>query len=87
MWCHTGCWLNSFYCFCCSRTNKALADSLDQAVDHQDPLVNRLLRMMATAAMSQARYFCTGVLSQDQAYHYGNSERCCDFTIWWEVEH
>ncbi|TKS70505.1 DIS3-like exonuclease 1 [Collichthys lucidus] len=54
-----------------TRTNKALADSLDQALDPQDPLVNRLLRMMATAAMSQALYFSTGLESQDQFYHYG----------------
>ncbi|KAM9861308.1 DIS3-like exonuclease 1 [Aulostomus maculatus] len=54
-----------------TRSNKALADSLDQAVDPQDPLVNRLLRMMATQAMSQALYFSTGALAQDHYYHYG----------------
>ncbi|XP_034535039.1 DIS3-like exonuclease 1 [Notolabrus celidotus] len=54
-----------------TRTNKALADSLDRAVDPQDPLVNRMLRMMATTAMSEALYFSTGLLSQDQFYHYG----------------
>ncbi|XP_077418863.1 DIS3-like exonuclease 1 isoform X2 [Vanacampus margaritifer] len=54
-----------------TRSNKALADSLDQAVDPQDPLLNRLLRMMATQAMSQAMYFSTGAISQDQYYHYG----------------
>ncbi|XP_039996945.1 DIS3-like exonuclease 1 isoform X2 [Xiphias gladius] len=52
-------------------TNKALADSLDQAVDPQDPLVNRLLRMMTTQAMPQALYFSTGAQSRDQYYHYG----------------
>lgn len=45
--------------------------SLDQAVDPQDALVNRLLRMMATSAMSQALYFSTGLHPQDQYYHYG----------------
>lgn len=54
-----------------TRTNKALADSLDLAVDPQDQLVNRLLRMMATQAMSQALYFSTGAQPQDQYYHYG----------------
>lgn len=54
-----------------TRTNKALADTLDRAVDPQDPLVNRLLRMMATQAMSQAMYFSTGAQPQDQYYHYG----------------
>ncbi|KAK5915867.1 hypothetical protein CesoFtcFv8_001419 [Champsocephalus esox] len=54
-----------------TSTNKALADSLDQAVDPQDPMVNRLLRIMATTAMSQAVYFSTGLQSLDQFYHYG----------------
>ncbi|KAL2089025.1 hypothetical protein ACEWY4_015924 [Coilia grayii] len=54
-----------------TRSNKALADSLDQAVDHQDPVVNRLLRMMATQAMSNALYFSTGACSEEQYYHYG----------------
>lgn len=56
---------------CSSRSNKALADSLDRAVDPRDPLVNRMLRIMATSAMSQAVYFSTGLQSQDQFYHYG----------------
>ncbi|KAJ8370006.1 hypothetical protein SKAU_G00100340 [Synaphobranchus kaupii] len=54
-----------------TRSNKALADSLDQAVDHEDPLVNRLLRMMATQAMSNALYFSTGACPVDQYEHYG----------------
>ncbi|XP_071345827.1 DIS3-like exonuclease 1 isoform X2 [Trachinotus anak] len=54
-----------------TRSNKALADSLDRAVDPQDPLVNRLLRMMTTQAMSEALYFSTGAQSLDQFYHYG----------------
>ena len=57
--------------FCFPRTNKALADSLDRAVDPQDAMVNRLLRMMTTQAMPQALYFSTGAQSQDQFYHYG----------------
>ncbi|KAJ7994576.1 hypothetical protein DPEC_G00250900, partial [Dallia pectoralis] len=54
-----------------TRSNKALADSLDRAVDPQDPLVNRLLRVMATQAMSNALYFSTGACPVDQYYHYG----------------
>ncbi|XP_026992960.2 DIS3-like exonuclease 1 isoform X1 [Tachysurus fulvidraco] len=54
-----------------TRSNKALADSLDQAVDPKDPLINRLLRMMATQAMSNAVYFSTGACPEDQYYHYG----------------
>ncbi|KAJ8271965.1 hypothetical protein COCON_G00108240 [Conger conger] len=54
-----------------TRSNKVLADSLDQAMDPKDPLVNRLLRMMATQAMSNALYFSTGAYPVDQYEHYG----------------
>lgn len=54
-----------------TSSNKALAESLDAAVDPQDPQVNRMLRMMATHAMSQALYFSTGALPQEMYYHYG----------------
>ncbi|XP_066557335.1 DIS3-like exonuclease 1 [Amia ocellicauda] len=54
-----------------TRSNKALAVSLDRAVDPSDPLVNRLLRMMATQAMSNALYFSTGSCPEEQYYHYG----------------
>ena len=56
---------------CATRSNKDLAESLDQAVDPKDPLVNRLLRVMATQAMSNALYVSTGSIPQDQCYHYG----------------
>uniref|UniRef100_A0A672Q3K1 DIS3-like exonuclease 1 n=1 Tax=Sinocyclocheilus grahami TaxID=75366 RepID=A0A672Q3K1_SINGR len=48
-----------------------LADSLERAVDPQDPLVNKLMRMMATQAMSNALYFSTGACPEEQYYHYG----------------
>ncbi|MFT7816577.1 DIS3-like exonuclease 1-like [Arapaima gigas] len=54
-----------------TRSNKALADSLDRAVDPRDSLINRLLRMMATQAMSNAQYFSTGSCPLEQYYHYG----------------
>ncbi|XP_072134062.1 DIS3-like exonuclease 1 isoform X1 [Mobula birostris] len=54
-----------------TRSNKALADSLDVAEDPDDPLVNKLLRSMATQAMSNALYFSTGSCSEDLFYHYG----------------
>ncbi|KAM8972773.1 DIS3-like exonuclease 1 [Pelodytes ibericus] len=54
-----------------TRSNKALADSLDQANDPNDPLVNRLLRTMATQAMSNAQYFSTGSYTEDEFCHYG----------------
>ncbi|XP_072255223.1 DIS3-like exonuclease 1 [Pyxicephalus adspersus] len=54
-----------------TRSNKSLADSLDKANDPTDPLVNRLLRTMATQAMSNAQYFSTGTYTEDEFYHYG----------------
>ncbi|XP_060708913.1 DIS3-like exonuclease 1 isoform X1 [Hemiscyllium ocellatum] len=54
-----------------TRSNKALADSLDMAEDPDDPQVNKLLRSMATQAMSNAVYFSTGSCSEDEYYHYG----------------
>ncbi|XP_069078997.1 DIS3-like exonuclease 1 [Pleurodeles waltl] len=54
-----------------TRNNKALADSLEKAHDPADPLVNKLLRSMATQAMSVAEYFSTGSCAEDKFYHYG----------------
>ncbi|XP_064607624.1 DIS3-like exonuclease 1 isoform X2 [Liolophura sinensis] len=52
-------------------SNKALAESLDKCVDPEDPMVNKLLRSLATQAMSNAMYFSTGAISRDQFFHYG----------------
>uniref|UniRef100_A0A8D2LTA2 DIS3-like exonuclease 1 n=1 Tax=Varanus komodoensis TaxID=61221 RepID=A0A8D2LTA2_VARKO len=54
-----------------TRSNKTLADSLDRAVDPADPLVNKLLRAMATQAMSNAVYFSTGSCPEEEFSHYG----------------
>ncbi|XP_052794965.1 DIS3-like exonuclease 1 [Mya arenaria] len=54
-----------------TSTNKELAESLDRCVDSKDPVVNKILRSLATQAMSNAAYFCTGVLPRDQFFHYG----------------
>ncbi|XP_048763599.2 DIS3-like exonuclease 1 [Ostrea edulis] len=54
-----------------TSSNKDLADTLDVCVDPNDPIVNRILRMLATQAMSVASYFSTGSLSRDQFFHYG----------------
>ncbi|XP_013378724.1 DIS3-like exonuclease 1 [Lingula anatina] len=54
-----------------THSNKALAESLDKCVDPQDPSVNKLLRTLATQAMSNAQYFSTGSLPRDQFFHYG----------------
>ncbi|EDL95796.1 similar to expressed sequence AV340375, isoform CRA_c [Rattus norvegicus] len=54
-----------------TRSNKTLADSLDSANDPSDPLVNKLLRSMATQAMSNALYFSTGSCAEEEFHHYG----------------
>ncbi|XP_053450314.1 DIS3-like exonuclease 1 isoform X2 [Nycticebus coucang] len=54
-----------------TRSNKTLADSLDNANDPSDPIVNRLLRSMATQAMSNALYFSTGSCAEEEFHHYG----------------
>ncbi|XP_030879961.1 DIS3-like exonuclease 1 isoform X3 [Leptonychotes weddellii] len=54
-----------------TRSNKTLADSLDNANDPNDPIVNRLLRSMATQAMSNALYFSTGSCAEEEFHHYG----------------
>uniref|UniRef100_H9G8N8 DIS3-like exonuclease 1 n=1 Tax=Anolis carolinensis TaxID=28377 RepID=H9G8N8_ANOCA len=54
-----------------TRSNKALAESLDRADDPSDPLVNRILRSMATQAMSNAVYFSTGSCPEEEFAHYG----------------
>ncbi|XP_054307828.1 DIS3-like exonuclease 1 isoform X9 [Pongo pygmaeus] len=54
-----------------TRSNKTLADSLDNANDPHDPIVNRLLRSMATQAMSNALYFSTGSCAEEEFHHYG----------------
>ncbi|KAM6245727.1 DIS3-like exonuclease 1 isoform 3-T3 [Spheniscus humboldti] len=52
-------------------SNKALAESLDKANDPLDPIVNKLLRSMATHAMSNALYFSTGSCPEEDFHHYG----------------
>lgn len=54
-----------------TRSNKTLAESLDKADDPLDPIVNKLLRSMATHAMSNALYFSTGSCSEEEFHHYG----------------
>lgn len=54
-----------------TSSNLSLAASLDAAVDPHDPLVNQLLRMLATRAMVQALYCSTGSVDPDQLHHYG----------------
>ncbi|PFH47029.1 hypothetical protein AMATHDRAFT_153135 [Amanita thiersii Skay4041] len=49
----------------------ALAASLDQCVDPEEPAFNTLVRIMATRCMLSAEYFCSGSVSRDTFGHYG----------------
>ncbi|KAJ7037505.1 hypothetical protein C8F04DRAFT_1092687 [Mycena alexandri] len=49
----------------------ALADSLDQCVDANEPAFNTLVRIMATRCMLSAEYFCSGSVGRDTFGHYG----------------
>lgn len=54
-----------------------MAESLDRANDPSDPIVNKLLRSMATHAMSNALYFSTGSCPEEQFHHYGTWSLLC----------
>ncbi|XP_031571497.1 DIS3-like exonuclease 1 [Actinia tenebrosa] len=54
-----------------TSSNKLLADSLDECVDPGDPTFNKILRTLATQAMSNALYFSTGSVSPEEYFHYG----------------
>ncbi|KAH9476796.1 Exosome complex exonuclease dis3 [Psilocybe cubensis] len=49
----------------------ALAASLDQCVDINEPAFNTLVRIMATRCMLSAEYFCSGSVGKDTFGHYG----------------
>nr|XP_054755302.1 exosome complex exonuclease RRP44-like [Lytechinus pictus] len=52
-------------------SGKALADSLDKANIPSIPFFNQLLRMMTTRCMTQALYFSSGMLKEDEYLHFG----------------
>jgi len=63
-----------------------LAESLDKAHDPLDPIVNKLLRSMATHAMSNALYFSTGSCPEEEFHHYGIWSLhflCCSCGYFW----
>jgi DIS3-like exonuclease 1 len=53
-----------------TSSNRALADSLD-AVKAVSPDLDKLLRLVATQAMTEAEYFCTGDVPPTDWFHYG----------------
>ncbi|KJE93202.1 DIS3-like exonuclease 1 [Capsaspora owczarzaki ATCC 30864] len=52
-------------------SNKTIADSLDACVVPGDPSVNKMIRTLATQAMSEAAYVSTGMVQPSELYHYG----------------
>ncbi len=52
-------------------SGKALADSLDLAVDPKNPYFNTMLRMITTRCMMQAIYFASGTIEEPLFHHYG----------------
>ncbi|KAF5021399.1 hypothetical protein F66182_6548 [Fusarium sp. NRRL 66182] len=52
-------------------SSKALADSLDQCVDTNEPFFNTLVRIMATRCMMSAEYFCSDTQAYPEFRHYG----------------
>nr|XP_018897817.1 PREDICTED: exosome complex exonuclease RRP44 [Bemisia tabaci] len=52
-------------------SGKALADSLDRAHKSDNPYFNTMLRILATRCMMQAVYFASGMLQQEEFFHYG----------------
>ncbi|XP_067948007.1 exosome complex exonuclease RRP44-like [Watersipora subatra] len=56
-------------------SNKSLADSLDKAVIPDNPYFNTMLRILTTRCMMQAKYFASGMMPEDDYYHYGLAMR------------
>lgn len=50
---------------------KTLSHSLESAEIPGNIYSNRLIKILTTRCMQQAKYFCSGSISTDQFYHYG----------------
>lgn len=53
------------------ESSKRLAQSLDKADVPEDPYFNRIVRIMATRCMTQAKYFSSGTVAPSGFVHYG----------------
>ena len=54
-----------------SESSKALAESLDSAKKSDDPIFNKVIRILATRCMNQALYFNTADFEMADFHHYG----------------
>jgi exosome complex exonuclease DIS3/RRP44 len=52
-------------------SSKEVAASLDAAVRSDDRYFNKLVRIMATRCMTQAKYFASGDSAPSEFLHYG----------------
>ncbi|VDK18641.1 unnamed protein product [Anisakis simplex] len=52
-------------------SGKALSESLNNAIDKKNAMLNTLLRMITTRCMTQAVYFSSGSLPMEQYIHFG----------------
>ncbi|VDN53911.1 unnamed protein product [Dracunculus medinensis] len=53
------------------ESGKALAESLDRAIDPNNSIINTLIRMLTTRCLTQAVYFSSGSLPTEQYTHFG----------------
>lgn len=65
------------------ENGKALADSLDGAVDPNNPMLNTLFRMLTTRCMTQAVYFASGwcfceLLTHPSIFRYIPQKKNCN---------
>ena len=54
-----------------ASSSLALGNSLNECTKADDPYFNKLVRILATRSMQQARYFCSGTVSPADYLHYG----------------
>ena len=54
-----------------ATSSLTLGQSLDHCVKPNDPYFNKLVRILATRSMQQARYFCSGAFTYSDYLHYG----------------
>eukprot|EP00042_Codosiga_hollandica_P053611 m.707459 g.707459 ORF g.707459 m.707459 type:complete len:1226 (-) comp58730_c0_seq11:17-3694(-) len=52
-------------------SNFTLAESIARCVDPSDPTFQVMIRSLATRAMSEAKYICTGSINPAEWFHYG----------------
>ncbi|BFU23029.1 exosome complex exonuclease, putative [Entamoeba histolytica HM-1:IMSS-B] len=52
-------------------SSKALSESLDKCGTNEDPIIGKIMRILVTRCMQQAKYFSSGYFSYNEFRHYG----------------